>query len=135
MTFDQKMTGAQWHRRELLEEDGSFFRWTGPEPVSTIDLWVKPSDCQLQFRVINALSSEDLDQLKINVNGKPIEWYSDDEGVVRVIAANVPKSHIKPNGLARGELTLPRTQSHKEAFGSDDERLVGLAVHWLKFMS
>ena len=135
MTFDQKMTGAQWHRRELLEEDGSFFRWTGPEPVSTIDLWVKPSDCQLQFRVINALSSEDLDQLKINVNGKPIEWYSDDEGVVRVIAANVPKSHIKPNGLARVELTLPRTQSHKEAFGSDDERLVGLAVHWLKFMS
>lgn len=135
LTFDNKMTGTQWHRRELLTEDDSFFRWTGPEAVSTIDLWVKPSDCQLQLRVINALSAGDLDQMKISINGKPLEWHSDDEGVVRVIAADVPKSHIKPNGLARVEISVAQTLSHQEAFQSDDERLVGVAVHWLKFMT
>ncbi len=135
LTFDQKLTGSQWHRRELLEEDGSFFRWTGPEPNSSIDLWVKPSDCQLQMRVINATSPEDLDEMKLSVNGHAVDWYSDDEGVVRILAANVPKTHIKPNGLARVELKMPRVESHKAAFGSDDERLVGVAVHWLKFMA
>ncbi len=135
LTFDQSITGTQWHRREFLEDDGSYFRWTGPEHKSNIDMWVKPTDCQLQIRIINALSSEDLDQLQLSINGKPLTWHSDDAGVVRLLAANVPKSHIKPNGLARVELALPKTQSHQDAFGSDDERLVGVAVHWLKFMA
>ncbi|WP_246172731.1 hypothetical protein [Marinicella rhabdoformis] len=135
LTFDKKMVGSQWHRRELLAEDGSYFRWTGPEAVSTVDLWVKPSDCRLQMRVINALSPEDLDMMELSINGKQVEWSSDAEGVVRLVTANVPKSHIKPNGLARVKISLPKTQSHQEAFQSDDERLVGVAVHWLKFMT
>lgn len=133
VSFDQAITGNQWHRRELMEPEKEFFRWTGPGAHASIDLWVKPTDGMLIMRIINACEASVFDQMKLTVNGKPVEWHSEDTGVVRIIKAPIEAPQIKPNGLLRLGIELTKTISHAQAFGSDDERLVGVAVHWIKF--
>ncbi len=133
LTFDQAIIGQQWHRRELMYPEHEYFRWTGPQEDAWLDMWIKPVDGQLSLRIINAISEQILDDLQLSINGQRVQWQSDDTGVVRVIKVEIAATLIRPNGLMRVGIHLSNTQSHQTAFGSDDERLVGVAVHWLKF--
>ncbi|MFC3194875.1 hypothetical protein ACFODZ_11550 [Marinicella sediminis] len=130
--FNQVLQGQQWHRREFLDEEQGYFRWTGPGPVADIDFWVQPGDYQLSIRIINATSEALLDELVLAVNGQQLEWHSREQGVVRVLTATCRSSWIADNGLLRLSLTCADMCSHREAFGTDDERLVGVAVHWIQ---
>jgi hypothetical protein len=130
--FNQVLQGQQWHRREWLDAEQGYFRWTGPGPVSDIDFWVQPGDQQLTMRLINATSTELLDDLQLSVNGHRLPWESTDQGVVRVLTAAIPGSQVQANGLLRLSISCSAVRSHQEAFGSDDERLVGVAVHWIQ---
>ncbi len=90
-------------------------------------------DYQLTIRIINATSVELLDQLSITINGHITTWNTHDSGLVRVLTVDCPADLIKNNGLVRVVLDCHSMITHAEAFNSDDERLVGVAVHWLKF--
>lgn len=131
--FEQILLGSQWHRRELMQPENEYFRWTGPDRQVTIDFWMQARNYQLSIRLINATSIELLNQLAIEINGHPINWQSNDTGLVRVLKLDCPKEIIKDNGLVRLKFICDHMISHQQAFDSADERLVGIAVHWIKF--
>ncbi len=131
--FDQILLGNQWHRRELMHPENEYFRWTGPGTTSSIDFWLKPQNYDISIRVINATSIDVLNQLLIEINGQQVDWQTSDTGVVRILQLSCPEVYIKDNGLLRLTMTCHSMISHQEAFDSDDERLVGLAVHWIQF--
>ncbi len=131
--FDQILLGSQWHRRELMQPENEYFRWTGPSRHSTIDFWLEPLNYQLSLRIINATSVELLDDLQLKINCHELTWESTDEGLVRVLRVSFPANVIQANGVARLCFTCSEMQSHQKAFNSDDERLVGVAVHWIQF--
>ncbi len=131
--FEQVLFGSQWHRRELMQPENEYFRWTGPGAKASIDCWVKPLDYKLTIRIINATSIELLDQLSVTINGHIATWKTHDSGLVRILTVDCPTDLIKNNGLVRVVLDCHTMTTHATAFNSDDERLVGVAVHWLKF--
>jgi len=131
--FDQPLLGSQWHRRELMQPENEYFRWTGPDAVASIDFWIEPADYELIIRVINATDVTVLNELKLTINNQPLHWHTADEGVVRVLRATVPMDAIATDGLARLGFHCGSMVSHQQAFGSDDERLVGVAVHRMEF--
>jgi hypothetical protein len=131
--FGQILLGRQWHRRELMQPESEYFRWTGPECKAHIDFWIKPQNYQITVRIINAISTEALDKLIIELNGNPLTWQTEDHGVVRQLRLSCAKSLIATNGLARLSFEIPYVLSHQAAFKSDDQRLVGIAVHWIQF--
>ncbi len=131
--FDDRLLGSQWHRREWMEPEHEYFRWTGPGNRATIDFWLQPKSYEVSIRVINATSIEMLDSLKVTINDHEIEWQSSEQGIVRVVSLTCPASLIADNGLARLALNCQTMISHQQAFDSDDERLVGVAVHWIQF--
>lgn len=130
--FSQPLIGDQWHRREPAQPEAQFFRWSGPSKASHIDFQLIPQSYQLSIRIINAISEQDLDRLKLKVNNHPLEWHSDDSGVVRILRAKIEPAMIEENGLLRLQFELNNSRSHRQAFGSDDERVVGIAVHWIR---
>lgn len=131
--FAQTLLGSQWHRRELLSPEKDFFRWSGPGNESTIDLWLQPMNYQIQVRIINATTIELLDQLQVSLNDHPLSWRTMDTGVVRVLNMSCSADMIAEHGLARLKFHCADMISHRQAFGSQDERLVGIAVHWIEF--
>ncbi len=131
--FSQPLFGSQWHRREIMQPENEFFRWTGPGHQAFLDFWVTPEDYQLSIRIINTTDETVLDNIKITINDKTVPWQTQDQGVVRVLELVCPKELIQDNGLLRLGIECEQMISHSEAFDSDDERLVGIAVHWIKF--
>ena len=131
--FDQVLLGNQWHRREMMLPEKQFFRWTGPGTKASIDFWLQANDYEVTIRIINATSIEVLDQLKIAVNGQQVDWHTNDHGLVRQLKLKCAMNLIQNNGLARLTLSCHSMVSHQVAFDSDDERLVGVAVHWIQF--
>jgi len=131
--FSQILLGNQWHRRELMEPEAEYFRWTGPEAKSTVDFWLKPNDYQITIRIINAISIEVLDGLKVKLNDHELVWRTVDSDVVRVLEMHCAEAMIAANGLARLSFDTQAVMSHQSAFNSDDQRLVGVAVHWIQF--
>ena len=39
-TFEQVLLGSQWHRREVMQPENEYFRWTGPASKAGIDFWL-----------------------------------------------------------------------------------------------
>jgi len=131
--FDQALLGSQWHRRELMHPENEYFRWTGPDSASSIDFWIQPRDYVITMRLVNATDVAVLDELILTLNGQPVPWKTIDTGLVRVLSLSCEKEAIHGNGLLRLGIQCNAMTSHQQAFGSDDERLVGVAVHWIKF--
>lgn len=124
----QKLLGQNWHRREWIEADKAFFRWSGPTTRASLDFWVKPHNYKITLHIINALSESLLDGLKIFINDQAVDWSSNDSGVVRTIQLNCPKALVQDNGLLRIGFKCSQVMSHAEAFGSNDQRQVGFAL-------
>lgn len=131
--FDEVLLGSQWHRRELMQPEHDYFRWTGPKTESSIDFWLKPQAYEVQVRIINAINTEILDGLEIKLNGQTLDWQTDSQGMVRVLTMVCGTESIRDNGLARLSFNTQHVKSHADAFQSDDTRLVGIAVHWIQF--
>ncbi len=131
--FSQVLLGNQWHRRELMQPEEEYFRWTGPHAKASIDFWLNSQNYSITVRIINAISKEVLDGLRIKVNDHELEWKTVDTGVVRIIEMNCTKAMIADNGLVRLSFDTGKVKSHQDAFNSDDQRLVGIAVHWIQF--
>ncbi len=76
-----------------------------------------------------------LDNLKILINGQEVNWQSDNQGVVRTLTFHCPKNLVSADGLLRLSFHGQDLDSHAQAFGSDDNRLVGFALKWVKIRS
>ncbi|MCW8869730.1 MAG: hypothetical protein OQK49_03420 [Proteobacteria bacterium] len=130
VNFDcgQILLGQNWHRREWVETEQFYFRWSGPGVVCSLDFWLVAQDYRVEINIINALSDTFLDDLTVQINGRTVAWTSGDKGVVRTLRVNCPIEAIKDNGLLRLSFKCPHVLSHAQAFGSDDHRRVGFAL-------
>jgi len=132
--FGMELLGSGWHRRELTQPENTFFRWTNSQQ-SFMDFWLKSQNYQLKIRIINAVSLAHLSQLDLQVNNISIPYsYDTDEGVVRIITAQISESLIK-NNLLRIRFHHLAVLKHSEIFKSDDSRSLGIAVNWIKITS
>ncbi|MCX7544476.1 sulfotransferase family 2 domain-containing protein [Marinicella gelatinilytica] len=122
------LLGQNWHRREWIAEQQTFFRWSGPGQLASLDFWLEPHDYDMTIEIINALSESLLDDLIIQANGHDLDWSSEDVGVVRTLHLKCPQSNIQDNGLLRLYFQSPQVMSHAEAFGSDDQRRIAFAL-------
>lgn len=125
---DEPICGQNWHRREWINQEQGYFRWSGPQVTSHLDFWLKPENYTLHIDIINALTEDFLNELVVTLNDRPADWHSDDKGVVRRLHLDCPQAVIKENGLLRIGFISPEMMSHAEAFGSDDHRQVGFAL-------
>lgn len=88
-TFDQPLFGFGWHLAEFA--DGEWFRWSGPEKDSWLDLApLGGGEGRLQCRILHAISGTVLESLKVRVNDEPIALSWRQEGRHVVVEGDVP---------------------------------------------
>jgi len=136
--FRQKLSGTGWYWREILEENGNAFRWTGPETTSTIDFAVsKKEDLIIQFRVMRAISSDLLDSLSLKVNEHPIEIkILESKTGSKVFEGFIPKSALSnKKDFVRISFEINRTINPHEINPLDPtDRPLGIAMDRIKIM-
>ena len=131
--FSMKLLGGGWHRREITLPENDFFRWT-QRSDSFIDFWLRPGNYELSIRIINSISKEHLENLVVSANECSLNYQFDTStGVVRVLSAQINKEMFCDN-LLRIRFKQPETKRHSEIFGSNDNRHLGIAVHWIKLV-
>jgi hypothetical protein len=65
--FDQPLIGKNWYSREPFQQ--RFFRWTGPEPTSTLKYVLPPHQgYELEIETLGAVSMEALESFHFRVN-------------------------------------------------------------------
>lgn len=126
--FSEILLGGQWHRREWNAFDKSYFRWTGPGEQSFIDFWLQRKDYQISISVVDAISTDLLNQLVIEVNDQAVSVAHQGTGKSRTITCHCPAAMIQDNGLLRLQFKSTGLAVHKQHFSSDDSRVVGFAV-------
>lgn len=134
LDFRQAMSGAGWHRRNGdcngLKPTGDFFRWTGPSPVSTLDVpLMANTDFVLKFHINNAAAPEVLASLQVDANDQPIALHplvQQDQGVV--MQATIPQTAVQPDRpFTRLRFTVDRTIPLNILSGNDSQtQSVGL---------
>jgi hypothetical protein len=73
-TVGDVILGSQWHQREWSINHHSYFCWSGPGNQSTIDFWVIPNKYDIKIKIINTVTKEFMDTLKIKINDQAVDW-------------------------------------------------------------
>lgn len=134
--FSDALNGQGWHRREIAPQDNSFFRWTGPECHSAIDLDVsKESDLIIYIKLLNAIDPCLYETFSI---------YADDYEMTMAPADATKYGHLVFKGFVLSEhlnrkrpflrltVSVEFTDSkEKRILGDPDTRSLGLAVNWI----
>jgi hypothetical protein len=95
---------------------------------------LRPGNYELSIRIINSISKEHLENLVVSANECSLNYQFDTStGVVRVLSAQINKEMFCDN-LLRIRFKQPETKRHSEIFGSNDNRHLGIAVHWIKLV-
>ncbi len=126
--FSMPLLGQNWHQREWLEIEGIYFRWTGPEAITSIDFWLSAGDYAVCIEFINVSDVKLLKQLGVAVNGHAVKVSVSNNGNVGGIMFGCKKEHCQANGLLRIQMTTGPLSSHDAVFNSGDSRKVGFAV-------
>jgi hypothetical protein len=128
-TFDLPLYGLGWHVPERQGE--TWFRWTGPEKNSWLDLrWQGQRAGRLRCRILHAAAPQILQSLQVRINDRPLAMsWSQQEGCVQV-EAQVPAAAFEPNqSHARISFHVSdviRPCDHHAS--STDQRQLGLAI-------
>lgn len=139
-TFDQKFNGRGWHQREK-DSPKNFFRWTGPETVSTIDFSLLTNeDFKIQFHISKVIAREILENVKLTINENPckLNFSSDtspkEGGRFETLVSKSILNHNKNFCRLTFELNhtiMPSSLNPK----STDNRKLGMALDWIKISS
>jgi hypothetical protein len=131
LKFDQAIAGTNWHPPEHNPLHGPF-RWSGPEPISQLAFPLKAGrDLDIQFNVIRAALPDILHSLTLYANNQPVPLHSRtlSTGTTLFYGTILREFLSQPPDLTHLEFRLNRT------FSPDlDERLLGIAVSWLRIM-
>jgi hypothetical protein len=135
ITFAEPLQGSGWHRREIAA-DGTLYRWTGPDTVSTLDIHldlVTNEDLAVTFLVLDVVSRELLDSMRLTVNGYPVVLRSITKclAVPRYYRAYISKN-ILPAESGNIRLTFQVATTLLLGPHAWDPRSVGLAINWIE---
>jgi glycosyl transferase family 87 len=101
-----------------IEPNGRTFSWTvKPEVVHFMPATAAKSDHLLELQAINALSPDFDKGLKLLVNGRPTDIWSDNEGWPKHWTAWIPSTALKSDGLNRLTIITPTpvTPNHRDS--------------------
>jgi hypothetical protein len=128
------LSGSGWHL-PIKQRKFGYVRWTGPTPVSSIDLHLdNGSDYELIFKTISAANFAGVQALRLKVNGQPIpilEKYKCLEASIFV--AQIPQAAVALDPL----LTRFTFETDSEALTEnyvptdDIQRPTGVLFSWL----
>jgi hypothetical protein len=134
--FGKRVPGLGWHVPENIAEFNINFRWSGPGPLSTVDVMLSSqSDMVVEFRIVYAIAPDVLDSLLLTVNGVRITLSRKiDELSTTIFQGLIPRAVIAGNdGFCKLVFQINRTV-HVQ--GNDphglDSRHLGLAFSWLR---
>jgi hypothetical protein len=130
----QKLQGTGWEAREFTPE-GTAFRWTGPESVSSMYFALKrDKDKKLRFRISYVIIPSLLESLKVKVDGEVVELkelsnYKDR----RVFEVMIPKIDKQEKQFTSIIFEVDHTVSPQSInYNSVDDRLLGIAIDWIR---
>jgi len=135
-TFDQKLSGSGWYYREVFEETGKTFRWTGPQTVSTIDFpLAKDNNLIIQLSIMRAIAPDIMESLKLKVNDHPVKikkLYEKDGKAI--FEGCIPKSSlVGTRSFTRLSFEINRTVNPHELNPHDPtNRALGIAFERIK---
>lgn len=91
--FKNKISGSGWYWRE--HQDGTTYRWTGPNLESTID-FILPheKDLKIEFQVINEAFPDNFKQLNVNGNRIEVKKIKQDERKI-IYEGFIPKNILR----------------------------------------
>lgn len=128
----QMIPGAGWHRAEVHPIHG-FFRWTGPQIHSTLDLPLAAEcDVKLSVHILLVLAEEILTDMQVLMNSVLLMVdRSQAQSGMWVLEAIVPRTVLERQpGLARLQFVVPRTLVPNQLDpGNPDQRALGVAIH------
>ena len=136
LTFDKEISGAGWHQREYHPAHG-YFRWTGPDTLSTLDLRLDTSrDVIIEFRVIASFASDILDSLALSVNDHlmALQCQAETETGANIFSGHIPQWVLALNrSITRLSFRVNRTVL-PSAFdpANSDQRHLGVALNLIK---
>lgn len=126
--IDDQLGGFEWHRPEQDEQLGSV-RWSGPSRMSSLEFSVlRDRDLTMRLHVPWHFQRDLSQDLKLAVDGEPVEWRIDGAIITAEVAAKA--GAMQP---LRITLQVRRTQRPADLGGSDDRRWLGIAVNWVEF--
>jgi hypothetical protein len=135
VAFDGSVPGTGWHERERTDA-GQWARWTAK--VATIDMpLVQDSGVLLSFFVTAAITPTGLEDLKVSVNGVPIETrhYFQVSGLYAnaLFTGYVSREALmRRPGFTRIEFQTKETRRPFDIYpGSEDDRELGVMVRWV----
>lgn len=139
LTFDQAIAGTGWHLREGNAEEGTLFRWTGPETVSTLNLPLASGQAfTLKLRIVGAISEGVLDSLRVSVGEHEVpltQLYRElRPGIYLVLVEGVIPADAIPleEPFTRLTFTVNETRSlHSLDLSNPDRRPIGVAINWI----
>ncbi|MFV0542894.1 MAG: hypothetical protein ACK5L8_04290 [Marinicella pacifica] len=131
-TPKEPIIGDQWHRREWNPGLKKYFCWSGPGKDSFIDIWTQPQNYTLKIKIINTISQSHIKKLKVFINDKQPKWTIETNGSVHYLIVQCDKEMISAEGMLRIHFMNQDIKSHKEVFGGNDHRLVGLALESIR---
>ncbi len=129
LTMDTFFLGTGWH--EIEKVDQVYFRWTGPDPISTIHLYPQRSQGNRLNMIIHAAASENiLNGLRLEADGTPLHITLSKKRGPAFLTAVLPKDlskreHEKTVFTLRLPKTLPSSQAGQ---GRTDSKLLGIAL-------
>jgi len=136
--FRSKLSGTGWYWREIFEESGEAFRWTGPDTISTIEFPLSnEEDLIVQFRVIRTIIPSLLDNLKLRVNNQTIDikvLYQ--KGEKTVFEGFIPKTALQgDNGIVNLSFEVEKTINPHEVNPLDPtDRPLGIALDRIRII-
>jgi Phytanoyl-CoA dioxygenase (PhyH) len=132
-SMDQAVTGLGWH---APERDGEhWFRWTGPETESWLDLsWKEAGDATVICEVLHSVAPEVTQSLQVRVNDEPVSLSWRASGRLTVVAGRVPESVLQKNSdRVRLSVHVGKTLRLCDLnSASNDTRPLGLAIAGLR---
>jgi len=137
--FSTKISGSGWYYRENLPLQDHFFRWTGPETISTIDLPLETDfDLIVQFRIMHSIIPELLNNLKFKVNNHFIKIKKSTKRFGKtVFEGHISKDFLKSDKpFTRLTFEIEKTVNpHDNNPSEKTDRDIGLAFDRIKILT
>ncbi len=144
--MDQALMGTGWHEREGFgPADVQCWRWTGPDPESSLMLPLRTGlRYEFSIRILNAVSPEVLNSMRVLVNGHVLSLQQQRAWRDRFMKPKLPGwlylGVVTPDMLRSGKLltrvdilvsnTIPQCESDPN---SSNKRSCGLAITEINF--
>jgi hypothetical protein len=133
LTMDQFFIGTGWH--EIQKVGQQFYRWTGPDPVSTMQLSPRRDlNNRLNITIRQAFNEDSLKKIQLKADGVPLKLTLGKERSPAYITAVLPKDTSVQEGdktvlsIHVPEAIVPAERNAK----SQDMRQLGLCIQQVK---